>query len=391
MEEQNLYHFQTQGIDRYFHKDPNDADKYLVCTCARGENDYITEYVDHYLNKLGFDKIIICDNNDDDSLESVLSSYIDRGVVEIFDCRGFGSFQVQFYSMFAHEGNYKWCGFFDADEFLELNIHNNIKHFLEGIKEDCVSFNWLVYGDNNQYHKEPGSIQERFPMPVRPISMFKENVFVKSILRGGYDRFKDCHFNGSHIPMCSNENMKYNIGGYNIVDYQSHTHFPPRYKYGYIKHYYTKSFDEWIAKASRGWPDGTPTLTTSNYFICNTRGDVHVPIERFTHGFFIDGGKSKISENCKDILKKYTVINTLNSNKQVYAFIVELFELMSSTTDHTFVLSELHFTDELFNLCFEYAFETGNRVVYARGTDELWQAYLKYNHGEETYYILDLM
>ena len=54
-------------IPTAFRKDPADGDKYVVCTCARGENDYIVEFVDHYLN-LGFDKIFICDNNDDDSL-----------------------------------------------------------------------------------------------------------------------------------------------------------------------------------------------------------------------------------------------------------------------------------------------------------------------------------
>lgn len=391
MDNETLYHFQTNEIDRYFHKDPNDADKYLVCTCARGENDYITEFVDHYL-KLGFDKVIICDNNDDNSIESVLASYIDNGTVEIFDCRGFKSFQVQFYSMFAHEGNYKWCGYFDADEFLELGIHDNIKQFLDTIKEDCVSFHWLVFGDNGQYHKTEGRIQDRFPMPVRPISLFKENVFVKSIVRGGYDRFKNCWFNGSHVPMCSNENMVYNIGGYTTVDYQSHTHFPMRYKYGYIKHYYTKSFDEWIAKASRGWPDGTPTLATSNFFICNTSNDVHVPIERFTNGFFImDEGAKKLCERCKSMLDEYSVINIINSDKQVYALMVQFIALMKSTTNHTFVLSQPHITDEMFTIFLEYGFETGNRVVFANGQNELWQAYLKFNNnGAGTYYILDL-
>ena len=29
------------------------------------------------------------------------------------------------------------------------------------------------------------------------------------------------------------------------------------YKEGYIKHYYTKSFEEWTNKSKRGWPDGT--------------------------------------------------------------------------------------------------------------------------------------
>ncbi len=47
--EQEYYHFITQDIDAKFHKDPTDKDKYIVCTCARGENDYIVEYVEHYL------------------------------------------------------------------------------------------------------------------------------------------------------------------------------------------------------------------------------------------------------------------------------------------------------------------------------------------------------
>ena len=231
---EEVYHFQTDKIDRYFHRDPEDAERYLVLTCARGENDYLIEFVNHYLG-LGFDKVIICDNNNNNSVEELLKDYIANNTVEIFDCRGFDSFQVQLYSMFAHEGNYKWCGYFDADEFLELGIYDNIKEFLETIQEDAVSFNWICFGSNGKYHKEEGSVQERFPEPVRPIIMFKENVFIKSILRGGFDRFENCWFNGSHIPMCTNP-VKYNIGGMHVVDYQSHTHFPPRYRCGYIKH-----------------------------------------------------------------------------------------------------------------------------------------------------------
>ena len=54
---EETYHFITYNIDTHFHKDPADKDKYIVCTCARGENDYIVEYVEHYLN-LDFDKIL---------------------------------------------------------------------------------------------------------------------------------------------------------------------------------------------------------------------------------------------------------------------------------------------------------------------------------------------
>ena len=42
---EEFYHFKTNTIDVKFHKDPTDIDKYIVCTCARGENDYIEEII----------------------------------------------------------------------------------------------------------------------------------------------------------------------------------------------------------------------------------------------------------------------------------------------------------------------------------------------------------
>ena len=91
--ETSKYHFVTNAINTYFNKDESDKDKYIVCTCAKNENDYIVEFVKHYLD-LDFDKIIICDNNDDNSIEIVLKEFIDNGQVEIFNCRGFDSFQT---------------------------------------------------------------------------------------------------------------------------------------------------------------------------------------------------------------------------------------------------------------------------------------------------------
>lgn len=389
MEEQ-YYHFISNNgqIDAYFHKDPADKDKYIVCTCARGENDYLVEYVEHYLN-LDFDKIIICDNNDDDSVEKVLQKYIEDGTVEIFNCRGFDSFQVQFYSMFCTEGNYKWCAYFDADEFLELGVYTSIKLFLETIpaEDDSVSFNWLVYGTNGIKHKTPGRIQDRFKEPVRPVVMFKENVFVKSILRGGPRRFENCWFNGSHIPMCSND-VRYNIGGSHISKTAVHTYSPVRYKCGYLKHYYTKTFDEWIKKASRGWPDGTPTLTGSNFMLCDNHSNY--PIDNFIDAFFISPSASgNFGERMYPMLDEYDVIQVTNSSQQVYALTTQLMSMMKSTTNHTFVLTDDHIDDTLFAIFLEYAIITGNRIVFARDAREMWLTFLRYSQ-KDNYYILDL-
>jgi len=394
MQEDNSerYHLVTSEIDAYFHKDPADAEKYIVCTCARGENDYIVEYVNHYLN-LGFDKIIICDNNPENSLEDILKEYVSANTVEIFDCRNFNSFQVQFYSMFCAEGNYKWCAYFDADEFLELNCYSNIKDFLDTIKEDSVSFNWLMFGSNGQYHKTEGTVQERFPQPVKPVLMYKENVFFKSILRGGKNRFENVKFNGSHVPVCSNL-VTYNLGGLCPIlrngEYQSHTCFPPKYRCGYLKHYYTKSFDEWIKKSSRGWPDGTPTLATANYFSCENY--TSIPIDKQIQSLFIERKHlDDLPNNIRKTLETYDVIQFNNSDKQVYALYSQFMSILNATTNHTYVFTDEHIDDSLFAIFLEYGYVTGNRVIYARNQDEVWRAYLKYsNRNAGTYYIIDL-
>lgn len=388
---EQLYHFKTDKIDAYFHKDPEDKDRYLVISCARGENDYIVEFVEHYL-RLGFDKIIICDNNDDDSVSDILRYYIQDNKVEIFNCHGFNSFQVQLYAMFVQEANFKWCAFFDCDEFLELGCYSNIKDFLETVNEDLIAFHWLVYGSGGQYHKELGTIQERFTEPVKPIMMFKENSFIKSIVRGNTDKWKGCWFNGSHIPYKNTGDYKYNIGGMYICDWESHNFWPPKYRCGYIKHYYTKSFDEWIKKSSRGWPDGTPTLTTSNFFLCDNK--TNYPITNYVESFFCTTENMyKLAESWSDFINKdkYDVYHIKNPNHHIYALIVQLISLMRGLQGQglTFILSDEHINDSTFAMFLEYAIETGNRVVYARNQDEVLKAVQKYS-TKPTYYCLNL-
>ena len=321
-------HFRTEETERFLPKHPEDKDKYLVLTCAKNEDKYLVEFVEHYL-KLGFDKVIIADNNDEPTIEVILSEYINKGQVEIYDFRGVNYFQVHLYATFASEGNYKWCGYFDADEFLEIGAYDNIKDFLAPIKENCVFFHWINFGSNGEKHYKDEPIQKRFPKPVSPILYFKENCFVKSIVRGG-DYWKGCWFNGSHVPYFEKEKEEkniYNAGGYETRNSFLHCFYPMRYKMGHLKHYYTKSFDEWITKSSRGWPDGTPNLKSSTFF-----GFERIePFDFDKIKFAAFGSDSdyydnitKHSEFFKKVTDEYSVIQFINESKLIYALIVTL-------------------------------------------------------------------
>jgi len=368
------YNFNFQSNTYKFQKE-EDKEKYVVFTCAKNEDEYLLEWVKHYFN-LGFDKIIIADNNDDNfKVPLLLNEYIEEGRVQIFDCHGLRGFQLYIYNMYFQEGNYKWCAYFDCDEFLELNIHKSIKEFLEGVQEDCVLINWMLFGSNGIIHKESDNIQDRFKLPVSPISLFKENMYVKPIIRGynNYETLID-----THCPI--GKNVTYNVGGYYVVDYSSHVYYPPRYRYAYIKHYYTKSFTEWLTnKTKRGWPDEMPNiLKESNYFIL--QNDTTFPIKKFTNGLFVDNNEyENLAETHKEVLENYDIIEFRATTKNIYSLSLFAYSMLKGAKNHIFVILCDGIDDNFYNSILEYSFNTSNKVFWITEPDEIWKIYEKYS------------
>lgn len=382
------YYFKHSGL--YAEKDLSDKDKYIVLACAKNEEDYIIEWIEHYL-RLGFDKIIIADNNDvgNDSLPNLLADYVSSGRVQIIDARGTEALQVGLYTDFCEEGNFKWCAFYDCDEFLEIGIYKTIQDYLEQFdKYDIVLLNWLVFGPNGQIKKTEGGVQERFKRPQGPVLYFKENSFVKSIVRGGTDKFVGCHFNGSHLPVpAEGKVVSFTVGGYFEPAISSHAYFPPRYKNGYIKHYYTKSFEEWIKKADRGWPDGTDNLLLSKYLIFEH--DYLPPLSFMeTAVFKVDIDYSAYKQFEKEI-EAYDVLSIRTAGEFTYPMITEIMDIFQKTSGHTFLFTDDSINDTLFTIMLEYGYATGNRVLFCRNNSEIWNAYLKYGNGNTSYYIIN--
>lgn len=111
--------------------------KTYISTIAKNEFQYIKEFVTHHI-ALGFDKIIIYDNNsaDGEHYEKLLDSEISSGKVEIVDVRGRGGYQNKSYqeSYAKHKDEDGWIFFIDVDEFVILEHESDIHKFLE---RDC--------------------------------------------------------------------------------------------------------------------------------------------------------------------------------------------------------------------------------------------------------------
>jgi len=118
-------------------------------------------------------------------------------------------------------------------------------HQNEDAKAYCI--NWMVYGDNGNtfYSNEP--VVQRFPKPM-PYNFkigysFPENCHIKSILH--YD-IKNTSFATVHNVANCEGLQYYNGDGQKVL--KSSPFQELRYNNIFIRHYYTKSLEEWIDK-----------------------------------------------------------------------------------------------------------------------------------------------
>ena len=239
--------------------------KVALIVCGRLENRYAIEFIEHY-KQLGFDHIYIADNNRDNEehFEDVLQQYIDDQFVTIYDYRYVKSgvqyaASIEIYKKISND--YDWVAFFDFDEFLTLVEDQSIKDYLS---RDCfidanqILINWKIYTDNDLVYDDGGGCLERFTTPLKQNkncitdNNYYDNTLCKAIIKTHVDNINyfDCH-------ICKNDlldNSTYNNKGDKVINTVSTQ--PINYDLAYIKHFKTKTIDEWINnKLIRGTGD----------------------------------------------------------------------------------------------------------------------------------------
>jgi hypothetical protein len=267
----------------------------IIALICKNEYDYLKEFVEYHLN-LGFDKIVIADNNDTDGerYDELLKEYIDKGQVILQDWRGQHPVQRTFYNKLIIERPipYEWCAFIDTDEFVTFGKKSKFKTIREFLESNpdvkAYKLNWQVYGDNGKIVKEEGNVVDRFPNPKEKNFHFHyknipENAHVKSILR--YDAIGNFVKHPHTIEPLNGENI-YSLPDGTPVD-NSPFNANLDFSIIYLRHYYTKSLEEWITKKmGRRYAD-CPYIENFKYY----------PLE----DFFIYNIKTKSKE---DFLKE---------------------------------------------------------------------------------------
>ena len=135
--------------------------RHLLVAIAKNEDKYIEEWVNYHLN-LGFDKIIIYDNND---IGSELK--YSKSKVDVIHINGVKYPQINTYnkSFLENADKFDWIAFIDLDEFINLGEYKSLDDLLPdpGSGVEVLLFS-KCYSDNNllDVENEDYSVRSRF-------------------------------------------------------------------------------------------------------------------------------------------------------------------------------------------------------------------------------------
>ena len=144
---------------------------------------------------------------------------------------------------------YDWLSFFDSDEFLEIKPPaKTIQDLLSNERyNNCVTvkINFLFYSDNELLYYDPRPLKERF---TTPLYKHPNNAVIKTIVRGG---LPVNYWEVGFTPHTSHMNVtSCNCRGERLKPEGWYTPF--KFKYAALRHYYTKSTEEYLNKCTRG-------------------------------------------------------------------------------------------------------------------------------------------
>lgn len=176
-----------------------------ICAIIKNENLYLREWVEYH-KKLGFDKIMLYDNNPSggEYPQQVIGDYVMDGFVDVYNARdlpwNFESdgvvldLQTCVYNLcrVRNSKEIQWMAFIDIDEFIVIeetepqDIHvlfNKYKY--DESPFDQIIMPWFIIGSDQQIHYENKPVRERFQRHANSESRAESmsDHWVKSIVR----------------------------------------------------------------------------------------------------------------------------------------------------------------------------------------------------------------
>ncbi|MBD2572526.1 glycosyltransferase family 2 protein [Arthrospira platensis] len=233
------------------------SSKTILCTTAKNESPYLVEWIAYHRLIVGFDQIIIYDNDSHDDSLYLLQKLAALGLCKFQQWPRVPGQPPQ-QSAYNHviqtqKDLFQWVCFLDMDEFLVLknfkSIHDCIKSFEN--RADSILFNWLMFGSGCKNEYLPELVTKRF-VKCAP-SNHVVHKHVKCISK--IDAIQNCDI---HIPVLKPGSAYFHIDGTELkfgnnptgehIREQGYINHEP----GQINHYQSKSLQEYKCRKLRG-------------------------------------------------------------------------------------------------------------------------------------------
>ena len=210
-----------------------------VCAIAKDEDDSLREWVIYHFI-IGFDHIILYDNNSKNKISDLLSDFVNENIVTVVDFPLTENQQLSAY--FNCIKNWreftKWIAFIDVDEFIVPLSCDDINDFLDNYRDfPGVGMHWDVFSSNGHLAKPQGNVIENYRMSLGISNTIKSIVQPKYVIKPSSPHhfvysYKYCV---NEEKICIPENESYPIGN-DII----------------LNHYYYKSQQDYEEKINRG-------------------------------------------------------------------------------------------------------------------------------------------
>lgn len=232
-----------------------------ICSVIKDEHPYIREWSLHHL-ALGFDKIFLYDNNSSKPYDKEIGDLMGLGKIEIKIWRDSTKSRqlTAFHDLMQSKewGDADWCAFIDVDEFIFLDEGRNISQFISLYERYAgVALYWKCYNANGRI---------KAPQNVSTIDAYTAQFIFNDYSTKIICRVKDVqNFILVHLAVPKWGKTIVTTSGtphclWNIKDLN--------YVNGHVKHFFTKSWEDWIKRMKRG--NITPKLRqVHTFFECN--------------------------------------------------------------------------------------------------------------------------
>ena len=235
------------GIDVLLSSKPSGEIKYNLAACLRFKNEayYLREWIEFH-RRIGIEHFYLYNNNSTDDFRDVIAPYVEQKLVTLHDWSEVpASPGADLHCITRYRDEARWIAFLDADEFLLPVGKTSLTELLRKFEDfPALAVNWIYFGSNGHLKRPHGGVLENYTKRSAV-----PNRHVKSIVNPR----KVIKYGNSHYWFYSRAALPVNT---QVTPVYGSFSEPAVADVLRINHYYSKSREEFLAKAvMKSWVD----------------------------------------------------------------------------------------------------------------------------------------